>query len=78
MGMDMESGKTQPKVLAMIIQGLFPWFAALGSGVPRTVTLFCCAEGAPSPGRSPGRSVVPYQPIRSIKNKKFGVLFTLL
>ena len=34
MGMDMESGKTQPKVLAMIIQGLFPWFAALGSGDP--------------------------------------------
>ena len=39
---------------------------------------FGCAEGAPSSGRSPGRSVVPYQPIRSIKNKKFGVLFTLL
>ena len=38
---------------------------------------FGCAKGAPSSGRSPGRSVVPYGKFSINKNKKFGMLFTL-
>ena len=33
-----------------VVMCIFAGFAALGSGVPRTVTLFGCAAGAPSSG----------------------------